>query len=105
LRRPKGTGSVRQRGPRSWQLRVLLGTDPSNGRPIQIARTVDAKNRTEAQRQLRAWQETLEQEPLPLVSTGANVTVRVLIDEWLVHSEAPGGPPGPSPTPVARPRP
>ena len=62
-RRPKGTGTVRQRAPGKWQLRVFVGVDPITGNPRQMSKTVDARNQTEAQRKLRAWQKELDEAP------------------------------------------
>lgn len=38
-------GTLRERSPGVWQLRVYVGRDPVTGRPRQIARTVHTKNR------------------------------------------------------------
>ena len=88
-RRPKGTGTVRQRSPGKWQLRVFVGVDPLTGNPRQLSRTVYARNQTEAQRKLRAWQKELDEAPAE-ASLDSSATVRTLIDEWLRHSEARG---------------
>ena len=64
---------------------------------MQDHHTVGAKNRTEAQRQLTTWQQVLEEDPTSVLVTGANVTVRGLIEEWLVHSEARGRSPSDTP--------
>jgi hypothetical protein len=88
-RRPKGTGTVRQRSPGKWQLRVFVGVDPITGNPRQLSRTVDARNQTEAQRKLRAWQKELDEAPAE-AALDSPATVRTLIDEWLRHSEARG---------------
>ncbi len=86
-RRPKGTGSVQQRGPRTWRLRVFVGTDPVTGHPRQRTKTVEAKNQTEARAALRAWQKELDDNR---VATDSSATVRSLVEEWLRHSEARG---------------
>jgi integrase len=86
-RRPKGTGSVQQRGPRTWRLRVFVGTDPVTGHPRQLTKTVEAKNQTEAQAALWAWQKELDDTRGAADSTA---TVRSLVEEWLRHSEARG---------------
>jgi hypothetical protein len=100
-RRPKGTGTVRQLGQGKWQLRVFVGTDTETGRPCQVSRFVAARNKTEAQRKPRQWQEELaDSEPMG----AGNATVRSLIEEWLRHSAARGVPRGPFTTPGARPR-
>jgi integrase len=88
-RRPKGTGTVRQRGPGKWQLRVFTGVDPVTGHPRQLSKTVDARNQTEAQRKLRSWQKELDEAPVE-ATADSTATVRTLIDEWLRHSEVRG---------------
>jgi len=86
-RRPKGTGTVRQRGKGKWQLQVFVGTDTETGRPCQVSRFVTARNKTEAQRKLRQWPEELaDSEPMG----AGNAAVRSLIEEWLRHSAARG---------------
>ena len=54
-----------------------------------MSTTVDARNQTEAQRKLRAWQKELDEAPAE-ASLDSSATVRTLIDEWLRHSEARG---------------
>jgi len=88
-RRPKATGTIEQRGPGKWRCRIFVGTDPVTGNPRQVSKTVDARNRTEAQRKLREWQNELDNAPLEAASD-STVTVRTLIEEWLRHSEARG---------------
>ncbi|MDH4146819.1 MAG: hypothetical protein OEY23_16795 [Acidimicrobiia bacterium] len=45
-------GSIRQRWPGSWELRVYTGTDPESGRRRDRTLTVRG-NRTDAERPLR----------------------------------------------------
>lgn len=85
-RRTKGTGSVQQRGPRTWRLRLFVGTDPITGNPRQITKSVEARNQTEAQAKLRSWEKELGDNEV--VATTA--TVRTLVNEWIRHSEARG---------------
>ena len=47
------SGSIRQRGSNSWEIRVYSGTDPETGQRRQLSRTVRG-SRTQAQRELRA---------------------------------------------------
>ncbi|MDH3753816.1 MAG: hypothetical protein OEU32_08075 [Acidimicrobiia bacterium] len=44
-------GSIRQRGERSWELRVYAGRDPESGRKQYVTRTVKGSKR-EADRAL-----------------------------------------------------
>ena len=66
-----------------------MGIDPITGNPRQVSKTVEARNQTEAQRKLRAWQKELDEEPVE-AALDSSATVRTLIDEWLRHSEARG---------------
>ena len=54
-----------------------------------MSKTVEARNRTEAQRKLREWQNELDNEPVE-AAVDSTATVRTLIEEWLRHSEARG---------------
>ena len=89
-RRPKATGTIEQRGPGKWRFRVFLGTDPTTGNPRQRSKTAEARNLTEAQRKLRAWQKELEEEAKAQPKASPEITVRVLLAEWLRHSESRG---------------
>jgi integrase len=86
-RRTKGTGSIQQRGPRTWRLRVFVGTDPVTGHPKQRTKTIEAKNQTEARAALRGWQRELDDNRS---ATDSTASVRSLVEEWLRHSEARG---------------
>ena len=89
-RRPKAAGTIQQRGPDKWRFRVFVGTDPATGNPRQLSKTVIARNLTEAQRQLRTWQQELEKAATAEQPASQVVTVRDLIDEWLRHSQTRG---------------
>jgi len=89
-RRPKATGTIQQRGQGKWRLRVFAGTDPLSGNPRQLSKTVEARNRTEAQRKLQAWQKELEEAAAVEPPDSPAITVRTLIDEWLRHSQTRG---------------
>ncbi len=89
LRRPKATGTIEERGPGKWRCRIFVGTDPVTGNPRQVSKTVEARNRTEAQRKLREWQNELDNEPVE-AAADSTATVRTLIEEWLRHSEVRG---------------
>jgi integrase len=71
-----GTGSMRQRGRDSWQLRVYLGSDPATGRPRWLSKTVHGTGRF-ARLQLE-----------DLVAEAARARIRAgtladLLDHWL----------------------
>ena len=85
-RRPKGTGSVRERSAGKWQLRVFVGTDPVTGAPKQLTKTVEARNRSAAQTALNQWSAELD----GVGEVGPTATLRTVINEWLRHSEARG---------------
>ncbi|HUC37798.1 MAG TPA: site-specific integrase [Acidimicrobiales bacterium] len=86
-RRPKGTGSVQELAGGKWRLRLFVGLDPLTRSPRQLSTTVEAKNKTEAQKRLRDWQREVADQP-GLLGTAA--TVRVVVEEWLQHSAARG---------------
>lgn len=54
-RRPYGSGSIVDRGGGKWQLRISLGSDPITGEHVRHTRTVEAPNRTAAQKMLAAF--------------------------------------------------
>ena len=68
---------------------MFVGVDPVTGNPRQLSKTVEARNRTEAQRKLRAWQQELAGSATT-ATTDSSATVRILIAEWIRHSEARG---------------
>ncbi len=69
------SGSIRQRGRKTWELRVYSGTDPGTGRRRQLTRTVRG-SRTQAQRELRALVAFANVGP----SVGARTTLGELLD-------------------------
>lgn len=52
-------GSVRERSPGRWQLRVYRGRDPLTGRKRWTSKTVDAVDEKDAQRQCNVWEAEL----------------------------------------------
>lgn len=88
-RRPKGTGSIRERGRGRWQLRVYAGTDPLTGRPRLAEKTVVAKNETEARQQLREFAREQDKGAQP----GTSAALATVLEEWLRHTEAMGNSP------------
>ena len=79
-------GSIRQRGPDRWQVRVPVGRDPSTGRYRYVAREVTGGKRA-AQR--------VAAELVAEVEHGGHRyqgrhTVSELLDRWMGHIEAQG---------------
>lgn len=72
------TGSIRQRGTNSWELRVYGGTDPITGRRRWHTRTVRG-SRTEAQSELVNLAAVANVAP----AVGARVTLAELLERWL----------------------
>jgi integrase len=71
------TGHIRQRSPRSWELRYSLGTDPGSGKR-RIATTTVSGDRKAAERELRRLLRTLDD--------GSHVDpTRVTVREWLTR--------------------
>lgn len=77
------SGSIRQRGSNSWEIRVYSGTDPETGQRRQLSRTVRG-SRTQAQRELRALAAFANVGP----SVGARTTLGELLDRWFAANEA-----------------
>jgi integrase len=74
-------GSLRQRGPSSWELRVYQGTDPGTGKVRYATRTVRG-SRAEAQAELKVL---AEQVSLPR-RRALGTTMGELFDHWLAHA-------------------
>ena len=77
------SGSIRQRGRNSWEIRVYSGTDPETGQRRQLSRTVRGSS-TQAQRELRALSAFANVGP----SVGARTTLGELLDRWFAANEA-----------------
>jgi integrase len=72
-------GSLRQRGPDSWQLRVYLGVDADTGRERWASKTVHGSRRY-ARAQLAGF---VEEAGYARLRAG---TVADLLDRWLAHA-------------------
>lgn len=79
-------GSIRQRGPRSWQVRVSLGRDPATGRYRYVGRYVTG---TKRDAQAAAAQLATEVTKGGHQNAGRH-TVKELLDAWMIHIEAQG---------------
>jgi hypothetical protein len=75
------TGSLRQRGANSWELRVYQGADPATGRRRYATRTVRG-SRTRAQRELADLAALANVAP----AVGARTTVAELLERWFATS-------------------
>ena len=75
-------GSMRQRGERSWNLRVYAGRDPVTGRKVLVERTVRGTKR-EASKVLAAIVAEVDSRPTVLAGKG---TVAELCRQWLDHA-------------------
>ena len=80
-------GSIRQRGPDRWQVRVLVGRDFETGRLRYVSREVGGGKRT-AQRVAAELVAEVERGGFQ-VQPGRH-TVGELLDRWLDHIEAQG---------------
>lgn len=78
-------GSLREKRPGYWQLRVSLGRDSSTGQPIYRTRSMRGTKR-EAQRALAA----LVTEVSEGRSASSAISVGDLLDQWLDHIEHEG---------------
>ncbi len=68
-------GSIRKRGPNSWQLRIFLGTGPENGRQRWTTRTVCGSERA-ARRELGRF---VDEASYALIHAGS---LSELLDRW-----------------------
>lgn len=87
-RRGRGEGTLEQRGPDKWRLRVYVGQD-AQGRPLQTSKTIHAKSKTEALRELRKFTREIDEGHVK-PRKGPNATVGSLLVEWLGHLERTG---------------
>ena len=82
VRRPKGTGSVRETRTGVWRVRVYVGPDPITKKPRQIERTIrGTKGAAEAERR------RLEREVSEGKHGGTTGTLGELLDTWMEHLE------------------
>ena len=93
-KRAQGIGSLTERPPGSgkWLWRLRVGTDPVDGSPRRISRTIDAKTRAAAEKKARAFLAEIEASP----ASGSAAPVSALLNEWFRHSEALGRSPATS---------
>ncbi len=85
-KRPYGTGTLRQRGPDRWQLRVRLA-DPDGGPSRQVTKTV-VGTRDEAERALARFIISAEVDDVRQRHSGA--TLAEVVDGYLERCEAQG---------------
>jgi len=85
-------GSLRERSPGRWELRVFTGRDPVTGKPVQITRTYSADRKEPG-----AGKRAAEKKLAALVAAvergeygGTKATFGSLLDEWTAHSERMG---------------
>jgi hypothetical protein len=78
-------GSIRERRPGVWQIRICAGRDPETRRFRYVTRTVQGGKR-DAQRAAAALVLSVEVGMLP-ASRG---TVAQLLEQWMAHIEAQG---------------
>jgi len=85
-------GSLRERSPGRWELRVFIGQDPVTGNPLQITRTYSADRKEPgagkraAEKKLAALMAAAERGEYG----GTGATTGSLLDEWTAHSERMG---------------
>src|SRR5580704_17811113 len=78
-------GSIRERRPGVWQIRICAGRDPATRRFRYVTRTVHGGKR-DAQRAAAALVSAVEVGMLP----AARGTVTQLLEQWIAHIEAQG---------------
>lgn len=75
-------GSLRQRGERSWQLRVYAGRDPETGRKRSVEQTFHGSKR-QAEKALASLVSNAASES---ARSNRHVTVESLLHQWLEHA-------------------
>jgi integrase len=78
-------GSIRERRPGVWQIRIYAGRDPATHRFRYVTRTVHGGKR-DAQRAAAALVSAVELGMLP----AARGTVAQMLEQWMAHIEAQG---------------
>jgi integrase len=76
------SGSMRQRGEESWQLRVHAGRDPITSRKRYVERTFHGNKRAAAKALAALVTETDKRSP----RSTKEGTVGALLNEWLAHA-------------------
>lgn len=84
-RRGRGDGTLVERSPGVWRLRVFVGLDPVTKRPRQASRTFRG-TRTDALKALRTFAREVDAGE----HKGTKATVSDLFKAWLVHLERVG---------------
>lgn len=72
-------GSVRERSPGRWELRVYVGLDPISGRKRWATKTVTAGSRKAAERQLASFVTEVDRAP----ARSGDMTLGRLLDQWI----------------------
>ncbi len=72
--------------PGVYRLRVYVARSTAIDKGRQVSRTIEAKNATEARRQLAAFIVEVQADP----PAGSSATVRTTVEEWIRHIEARG---------------
>lgn len=80
-------GSIRQRGPDEWQVRVSAGRDPASGRYRYVSRTVHGGKR---QAQRAAAELVAEVDKDKHEAAAPRGSVAQLLDQWMDHITAQG---------------
>jgi hypothetical protein len=85
-RSERGTGSLRERSPGVWEVRVVVGFDPARGRSIQRSFTVhgDAALARQARRELVAEYGSARSDVRRAASA---VTVRELLEGYMASAQ------------------
>lgn len=78
-------GSIRQRGPSSWQVRVCTGRDPASGRYRYVSRTVEGNKRA-AQRAAADLVNQVERGQ----AQPKRGSLATLLEKWMAHIEVQG---------------
>jgi len=86
-RAPRGTGSLRERSPGVWEIRIVVGFDPVRGRSVQRSFTVRG-DREHAEARRRELVADVGATRVDATATGARMTVGELLERFLAGSHA-----------------
>ncbi len=75
------SGSVREKSPGVYEVRVSLGRDPASGKYHTLSRTIRASTKKELAREVRRVQAEVDEER----HKGSTSTLEELLERWLDH--------------------
>ena len=78
-------GTMSERSPQSWRLRVYIGDDPATGRPRQVSRTFKGTKKHARP----PWPSSSPRLPAARSPVGGSTALSAYLDQWLTTSRLP----------------